>query len=61
MVCVLIFTGARVFIGVQGGVIDLVKSITHQVVPDRPSHVAGQPCGSASTDFLHRLGFPLFM
>jgi hypothetical protein len=29
--------------GVQGGVTDLVKSVTHQVVAGRPSHVAGQP------------------
>jgi hypothetical protein len=42
VVCVLISTGRGVFIGVQGGVTDLVKSVTHQVV-------AGQPYGSAST------------
>jgi hypothetical protein len=42
-------------------VTDLVKSVTHHVVADRPSHVAGWPCGSASTDFLHRLGLPLLV
>jgi hypothetical protein len=31
-VCVLISTGRWVFIGVQGGVTDLVKLVTHQVV-----------------------------
>jgi hypothetical protein len=61
MACVLIFTGRGVLIGVQGGVNDLVKSVTHQVVVGRPSHVAGWPCGSASTDFLHWLGFPLLV
>jgi hypothetical protein len=61
VVRVLISTGRGVFIGVQGGVTDLVKSITHQVVADRPSHVAGRPCGSASTDFFHRFGFPLLV
>jgi hypothetical protein len=49
MVCVLIYISRGVFIGVQGGVTDLVESVTCQVV-------AGQPCGSASTDFLYRLG-----
>jgi hypothetical protein len=58
-VCViLISTGRRVFIGVQGGVIDLVKSVTRQVVAGRPSHMANQPSSSASTD-LH-LGIPLY-
>jgi hypothetical protein len=60
-VCVLISTGRGVFIGVQGGVTDLVNSVTQQVVAGRPSHVTGQPCGSASTDFLHLLGLPLLM
>jgi hypothetical protein len=59
--CVLISTSRGVFIGVQGGVTDLVKSVTHQVVADRSSHVAGQPCGSACTDFLHCLGLPLLV
>jgi hypothetical protein len=31
-VCVQISTGIEVFIGVQGGVTDLVKSVTHHVV-----------------------------
>jgi hypothetical protein len=30
---------------------DLVKSVTHEVVSRRPSHVAGRPRGPASTDF----------
>jgi hypothetical protein len=50
----MISTGRGVLIGVQGGVTDLVKSVTHQVV-------AGRPCGLASTDFLHRLGLPLLV
>jgi hypothetical protein len=54
VVCVLISTGRGIFIGVQGWVTDLVKSVTHQVV-------ASRPCGSASTDFLHRLGLPLLV
>jgi hypothetical protein len=54
MVCVLISLGRGVFIGVHGGVTDLVKSVTRQVV-------AGWPCGSASTNFLHRLGLSLPM
>jgi hypothetical protein len=38
VVCVpLISTGMRVFIGVQRGVTDLVKSVTCQVVANRPS------------------------
>jgi hypothetical protein len=55
---VLIFTCRAVFIGVQGGVTDLVKSVTHQVVASRPSHMAGQPRGPASTDF--RLWIPYY-
>jgi hypothetical protein len=61
VVCVLIFTNRGVFIGVHGGLTDLVNSVTRQVVAGRPSHVAGRPCGSASTDFLHRLGLPFLM
>jgi hypothetical protein len=53
VVCVLISTDRGVFIGVQG-VTDLIKSVTRQVVAGRPSHVASQPCGLTSTDFLHR-------
>jgi hypothetical protein len=60
-VCVLIFTSRGVFIRVQGGVTDLVKLVTRQVVAGRPSHVASRPCASASTDFLHRLGLPLLV
>jgi hypothetical protein len=54
VVCVLISISRGVFIGVQGRVTNLVKSVTHQVVD-------GQPCGSVSTNFLHRLGLPLLM
>jgi hypothetical protein len=61
VVSVLISMGRGVFIGVQGGVTDSVKSATHQMVADQPSHVAGRPCGSASTNFLHRLGPPLLV
>jgi hypothetical protein len=61
VVCVLISTGRVVYIGVQGGVTDMVKSITHQVMTDRPSHVASCPCGSASIDFLHCHGLPLLV
>jgi hypothetical protein len=61
VVCVLISTGGGVFIGVQGGATDMVKSVTHEVVASRPSHMAGQPCGLASTDFLHLLGLLLLM
>jgi hypothetical protein len=53
-VCVLISTGRGVFIRVQGGVTDLVKSVTHQVV-------ASRQCGSASTDFLHCFGLLLLL
>jgi hypothetical protein len=54
VVCVLIFTYRGVFIGVQRGVTDLVKSVTLQVVVGRSSNMAGWTCGSASTD----LAFP---
>jgi hypothetical protein len=40
---------------VQGGVTNLVKSVTHQVVADQPRHMAGQPRGLASIDFRHRI------
>jgi hypothetical protein len=54
----LISTGRGVFIGVQGGVVDLVKLVTCQVVAGRPSHVVGQPWSSASTDL--QLGILLY-
>jgi hypothetical protein len=58
-VCVaLISTSRGLIIGVQGGVTDLVKSVTHQVVADRPSHVASWPWSSASIDL--QLGIPLY-
>jgi hypothetical protein len=43
-------TGRGVFIGVQGGVTDLVKSVTHQVVIGWASHMVG-----ATGSGLHRL------
>jgi hypothetical protein len=46
----LISTSRGVFIGVQGGVTDLVKLVTCQVFANRPSHVSGQPGSSASTN-----------
>jgi hypothetical protein len=55
---VLISTGRGVFIGVQGGVTDLVKLVTHEVVAGRPSYMAGRPRGLASTDF--RLWIPCY-
>jgi hypothetical protein len=61
VVCVLISTGSGIFIRVQGRVTDLVKSVTHRVVASWPSHMAGRPCGSASTDFLHRIGLSLLV
>jgi hypothetical protein len=48
----------EVFIGVQGGVTDLVKLVTRHVVAGRPSHMAGWPWGSASTNL--QLGIPLY-
>jgi hypothetical protein len=43
---------------VQGGVTNLVSSVTCLVVADRPSHVASQPWSSVSTDL--RLRIPLY-
>jgi hypothetical protein len=40
-----------VFIGVQGGVTNLIKSVTCQVLAGWPSHVAGWPPSLASIDF----------
>jgi hypothetical protein len=59
VVCVtLISTGRDVFIGVQGGVTDLIKLVTCQVVAGRPSHMADRPWSSAFTDL--QLGIPLY-
>jgi hypothetical protein len=44
--------------GVQGGVTDLVKSVTRQVAAGWPSHMAVRPWSSASTDL--QLGIPLY-
>jgi hypothetical protein len=52
---VLISTCRGVFIGVQGGVTNLVKSVTRQVVAGWPSHVVGRPRCPASTDFWLRI------
>jgi hypothetical protein len=52
---VLISTSRGVFIGVQGGVTNLVMSITSQVVTDQPSHVVVHPQDPASTDFQLRI------
>jgi hypothetical protein len=58
-VCVaLISTGRVVFIGVQGVITDLVKSVTRQVVAGQPSLVVGRPWSLASTDL--QLGIPLY-
>jgi hypothetical protein len=50
-----------VFIGPWGTSTDLVEAVTHQVVADPPSHVAGRLGGMASTAFLHHLGLPFLM
>jgi hypothetical protein len=54
----LISTSSGVFLGVQGGVTDLVKSVTRQVMASCPSHVVSRPWSSASTDL--QLGIPLY-
>jgi hypothetical protein len=33
-------TGRRIFVGVEGGVTDLIKSVTHQVLAERLSSLA---------------------
>jgi hypothetical protein len=43
--------GKGVFIGVHGGVTNLIKSVTRQVLAGRPSHVASRPLSLASTNF----------
>jgi hypothetical protein len=53
----LITTSRGVFIGVKGGVTDLVMSVRREVVAGQPSHVAGQPWTLVSTDL--QLGIPL--
>jgi hypothetical protein len=52
-VCCLSFHREGVFIGLSGTSTDLERSVWHQVVAGRPSHVADRPVGTASTD----LGF----
>jgi hypothetical protein len=39
----------------------LERSVWCQVVAGRQSHMAGQPGGAASTNFLYRLGLVLLM
>jgi hypothetical protein len=57
--CVALISTARgVFISVQGGVTDLVKSVTCKVVANRPSHITDRPWSLASTDLQH--GIPLY-
>jgi hypothetical protein len=59
VVCVaLISTCREVFIWVEGGVKELVKSVACQVEDGWPSHLAGRPWSSASTDL--QLGIPLY-
>jgi hypothetical protein len=48
-----------VFIGLQGGITDLIRSVTHQVLAGRPSHVVGQPPCLASNDFKHLEKVPM--
>jgi hypothetical protein len=43
--------GRGVFIVVQGGVTDLLKLETRQVLAGRPSNMAGPPPSPASTNF----------
>jgi hypothetical protein len=50
------FTMRRVFIGVNGTSTKLESSIGHQVEAGQPSHVAGQPGGADSTNYLHGSG-----
>jgi hypothetical protein len=46
-----------VFIGVLGAITDPIKSIIHQVLAGRPSHVASRPSSAASTDSRPRVPF----
>jgi hypothetical protein len=46
---------------VNGTSTDLEWSVWHQVVAGRPSHVADRLGGTASIDYLHRLGLLLLM
>jgi hypothetical protein len=60
VVCIALISTGRgvVFIGVQGGVTNLVKLVTHQVVAGWFNHIASWPWSSASIDF--QLGIPLY-
>jgi hypothetical protein len=49
------------FMGPWGSSTDLAEAVTCQVVADRPSHVAGWPMSSASTNFLHSHSLSLLM
>jgi hypothetical protein len=46
-----------VFIGIQGGVTDWIKSVTRQVLAGRPSQVARWPSSPASTNFQLQIPF----
>jgi hypothetical protein len=61
VVCALISIDRGVFIRLWGSSTDLAEVVTHQMVAGRPSHVAGRPMSSASTDFLHSLDLPLLV
>jgi hypothetical protein len=47
--------GERVLLRVPGGVTDLIKSVTRQVLAGQPSHMAGRPWSSASIDCRPRI------
>jgi hypothetical protein len=55
------FHRTGVFIVSWGSSTDLVEAVTHQVVADRPTHVASQSGGTTSTTFLYSLDIPLLM
>jgi hypothetical protein len=60
-VCVSTFTGRGVFIWPWGSSTDLAEAVTRQVAASQPSHVAGWPMSSASTDFIHHHSISLLV
>jgi hypothetical protein len=60
-VCVFSLPPWGVFIGPWGSSTNLEKLVWRQVVAGWPSHVASQPGGAASTNFLHCLNLLLIM
>jgi hypothetical protein len=56
MWCVNIHHEGGIYRG-EWDIIDLDRLVWHQVVVCQPSHVAGWPCGAASTDFSTDSGF----